>query len=256
MQNPICPFKLKVQFGRPSMPDNTRFDPFHPQQPRIPGVPESEAKPKAAPPPPPEPLPAPGPAPSRQPLPWIAMTVAGILIAVAVLLWWGRGSSGQPEHAAGPAAISFPPISNDSAREKGLPTGPGKIATPDELAQPWSHKRFLFRNRPTGETVPAMLVSLPGGEYWAFSLRAPFGNCELEYVTDLAKLQSEYQFQGDHPMVADPCSRSVFDLTRYGATPSGSLVRGEIEKGTAIRPPLAIEVRVEDNEVRAIRMEE
>jgi hypothetical protein len=237
------------------MPDNTRFDPFHPQQPRIPGVPDGEAKPKPA-PPPPEPYAAPEQAPPRQPLPWIAMIVAGVLIAAAGFFWWGRASSTQSDQAGrSGAAVSFPATADDSAHEKGLPVGPGKVASTDQLAHAWSHRRFLFRNSLTGETVPAMVVSLPGGDYWAFSLREPFGNCELEYVTDLAKLRSEYDFQADHPMVVDPCNRSVFDLTRYGTTPSGSLVRGEIEKGGAIRPPIAIEVRVEDDEVRAVRME-
>ena len=100
-----------------------------------------------------------------------------------------------------------------------------------------------------------MVVRLPGGEYWGFSLREPFGNCDLEYVTDMAALQTNYNFSADHPMVGDPCNHSVFDLMRYGTTPSGTLVRGEIEQGGAIRPPIAIEIRKDGNEIRAVRME-
>jgi hypothetical protein len=238
------------------MPDNIRFDPFHPQQPRIPGVPEGKAKAKPAPPPPEPQAAATEPMPSRRPLPWIPMIVAGVLIATAGFFWWKRVSSSDPDRMESTgSAVSSPRAADDPAQEKGLPVGPGKVATRDELTKAWSDKRFLFRNSLTQETVPAMVVSLPGGAYWAFSLREPFSNCDLEDVTDLAKLQSEYQFQADHPMVVDPCSRSIFDLARYGTTPSGSLVRGEIEKGGAIRPPIAIEVSVEGDEVRAIRMD-
>src|SRR2546430_2822374 len=30
---------------------------------------------------------------------------------------------------------------------------------------------------------------------WAFSANAPYGNCRLEYITDLAKLKTDYDFQ-------------------------------------------------------------
>lgn len=118
----------------------------------------------------------------------------------------------------------------------------------------WSAKRFLFRNPLTSETVPAMVVRLPGGGYWGFSLREPYGSCDMEFVTDLEKLQSYYNFRANHPMVGDPCDRSVFDLAEYGTAPSG-LVRGEVAQGTAIRPPLAIEIRTNGDKVQAVRME-
>lgn len=53
------------------------------------------------------------------------------------------------------------------------------IASTAELAQPWSSKKFFFRNRLTGENVPALIIRLPGGSptqpssYWAFGLQVP-----------------------------------------------------------------------------------
>jgi len=134
--------------------------------------------------------------------------------------------------------------------------GPGTIATTDQFAKPWSAKRFLFRGPASTEEIPALVVRLPNGDFWGLSLREPFGTCELEYVTDLEKLKSEYNYSSDHPMVANPCSHAVYDLARYGGgAPNGGLVRGDIVSGAGVRPPLAIEIVVEGKQVRAVRME-
>lgn len=85
-------------------------------------------------------------------------------------------------------------------------------------------------------------------------MREPFGTCELEYVTDLRKLASDYRLHADHPMVGDPCNFAVYDLTRYGAGPNG-VVRGAMIKGQGVRPPLAIEIKVRGKEVIATQME-
>jgi hypothetical protein len=106
----------------------------------------------------------------------------------------------------------------------------------------------------TNETLPAVLVHLPGGADWAISLREPYRNCTLEYLEDLQKIQSDYGYRAEHPMVGDPCNRSLFDLAKYGPAPSG-LVRGQIIQGVAVRPPMAIEVRTKGKEIVAVRME-
>ena len=99
-----------------------------------------------------------------------------------------------------------------------------------------------------------MVVRLPGNAYWAFSLRSPYGTCDLEFVTDTEKLRSAYHFTTVHPMVADPCTHTVYDLTKYGSGPNG-LVRGAVVAGTGIRPPLAIEVQIKGSKVIASRAE-
>jgi hypothetical protein len=135
-----------------------------------------------------------------------------------------------------------------------LPLGPGPIATTAELSKTWSSKRFLFRAPETAEDVPAMVVKLPGDVLLAISMRAPFGTCDLEYVTNMQRLASQYHLTADHPMVADSCAHTVYDLMRYGSGPNG-VVRGAIVKGEGIRPPIAIEVRARGKEVVASRIE-
>jgi hypothetical protein len=141
-------------------------------------------------------------------------------------------------------------------RPEAVATGPGVVASTSDLSKAWSAKRFLFRSPLSTDLVPAMVVRLPGGQYWGFSLREPFGSCQLAYVTDLQKLQSDYGFHASHPMVVDPCNQTVFDLLQYAPGESeGGLVRGAIVQGGGLRPPLAIEIRVEGRDVRAVRSE-
>jgi len=128
------------------------------------------------------------------------------------------------------------------------------IGTTQELKQAWSAKRFLFPDSVTGQTDQAMVVRLPHGQYWGFSLQAPFGTCELEYVSNLQILRRDYQFNADHPMVVNPCDHTIYDLLLYGSSSAG-LVRGDIVQGTGIRPPVAIEIRARGTEVVAVRME-
>jgi hypothetical protein len=135
------------------------------------------------------------------------------------------------------------------------PIAPGVVATVAELAQPWAAKGFVYRNDATGESTPAMVVHLPRGGYWGFSLVEPYGRCKLEFVTDLQKLAKDYDYPADHPMVADPCSSTLFDLMRYGG-PMGAEVRGDIVHGSALRPPVAIEIQQRGNSVVALKMEE
>jgi hypothetical protein len=106
------------------------------------------------------------------------------------------------------------------------------------------------------------LIRLPTGSasqsvsYWAFSLNAPFGNCRLEYVTDLAKLKTDYGFgAATHPMVGNPCGRTVYDPLKMMNIPGGVWVRGAIVQGSDLRPPLGIEVEVRDKQILAARME-
>jgi hypothetical protein len=232
--------------------DEKKFDPFKPQQPRIPGVSETAraaqkpAPPKAA---------AHKTNETAEGLPtmWVAFIVLALVICIAVAWWTHRSFAKEavtPEKLDAPAPV----VEEKPKAAERLPIGPGEVATTDALEKVWSSQRFMFRNTLTSEQVPAIVVHLPGGVYWGFSLREPFGTCEMEYVTDLAKLQEEYNFHADHPMVGDTCNRTVFDLTKYGTGPNG-LVRGEIVQGAAVRPPMAIEIRTKGNQLIAVRME-
>jgi len=233
------------------MPDDQRIDPFKPRQPSIPGIEDVTA----------QNAPATSTGSSRrfappQNLTWIVAGALAVCIGAAAFFLWQRGSSSQadrpitePTEAAAPvAAQPLKPIPN-------WPVGPGPVATVEELAKAWSSKRFLFRDPVTSEPVAAMIVHLPDGSYWAFSLREPFGTCDLDYITDLEKLRTDYNFRASHPMVVDTCNRTIYDLLRYGGSADGGLVRGDVVEGSGIRPPIAIEVRVEGKHLVAVRTE-
>jgi len=245
------------------MPENKILDPFKPAQPRIPGVSAPEEK-----------LPESGESeeayvspgfippsssvsndnPPSLKLLWVGLTLAGALTTAFLL--FGLKQKAAP---AKPALIAEPaksatPITESPTVDAKLPVGPGAVATKAQLSKPWAASRFYYRDPVTLKRLPAMVVHLPGGSFWGFSLVEPFGSCQLEYVTDLRKLQAAYGFDAAYPMVADPCNGTVFDLTHYGNAPSG-LVRGEIQKGPGWRPPTAIEIRVLGNQIVAGSME-
>ena len=238
------------------MPDEKKVDPFKPQQPVIPGVtPRADAtKPET----PPEPQHGAPPAAraSQSQIKVIAGAAVAILILLVGLIYWGRNSSHKPapvsaNNSPAPAAPAAPPKTAPTE-----PMGPGIIGTVDEFSKPWSAKHFQYRSFVSGQLEPAMVVRLPHGEYWGFSLIEPFGNCQLEFITDLSKLSSEYGYRADHPMGGDPCNHTVYDLLRYGGGASTEdLVRGVIVKGNGIRPPMAIEIKVQGNNIVAGRSE-
>ena len=222
--------------------------PLNAPTPKIPGVPERPArKPESAQRIAPENLPE----NRRRSHLWIGG--AAVLAIVIALVWWAHGTSGpgsglpvlRSSHSAAqpsPAAHNAPP-----------PVAPGPIATVAEMQQEWSTKEFVYKET-NGDKTPALLVRLPKGNYWAISLREPFGNCQLEFAT-VEKLRSDYNLAAAYPMIGDPCTHTVFDLAQYGEGPNG-MVRGAIVAGAAVRPPLAIEVNVKDGKIIASQEEE
>jgi len=239
------------------MPENdSKTNPFKPQQPRIPGVTDAAT-------PADKPVETPAESlhskliskfPSAQlPAKWITGTLVGALALGGAIAWWNHSSSAKAPEPAPEAATAPVPIEKPKPPEK-LAVAPGEVATTEELATPWASKRFIFQDPGTSKQTLGMVVHLPDGTYWGLSLREPYGTCELEFVTDLDKLASEYHYRATHPMVGDPCNRTVFDLTRYGSAPGG-LVRGEIAQGAGVRPPMAIEIRTRGKQILAVRME-
>jgi len=238
------------------MPDiDGKTDAFKPQQPSIPGVPKTA---------PVEKLVEEAAEPGRPPRPsgfWpltrhAKWALAGLAFALAVgggIAWLSHGSSAEDADPAAASEAAQPGTAMVKPPEK-LPKAPGEVATTDELAKPWSSKRFMFREPLTSKETLGIVVHLPDGTYWGLSLREPYGSCELEYVTDLRKLETEFHYRANHPMVVNPCNRTVFDLTRYGNAPGG-LVRGEIAQGAGVRPPIAIEIRTQGKQILAARME-
>jgi hypothetical protein len=252
----IGAFNLRVYFRKPIMPDEKRTDPFKPKQPAIPGtspdasIPAPDAVPQD------QYIPAPL---QKSPLPLNYFVLAGVaaILVIAGLIYWSRSSSAKtiPPVAEAPEVAPAAPAEPVQPAPS-LPLGPGVIGATADLPKPWSAKKFLFRGVGSAQPEPAMVVRLPHGDYWGFSLREPFGTCELEYVTDLDKLRTDYNFSANHPMVGNPCSRTVYDLLRYsGGASNDDLVRGLIVQGNGVRPPMAIEIRVDGKQIVAVRGE-
>jgi hypothetical protein len=198
------------------------------------------------------------------------LVVGGLAAVLAAVLVGGKvlSQSRRTESLAGPVAqsaaqIDVPPTST-------VPDLPVPVATESdpvvaqvgELAKPWNSLQFSFRDRATGGNVPALLIRLPGGRaaqpagYWALAMKAAYGSCQLEYVQDIARLREEYGFRrASHPMIGNPCSRTVYDPLKYGSIGGNVLARGAVMQGSDLRPPLGIEVKVRGSDILAVRME-
>lgn len=136
------------------------------------------------------------------------------------------------------------------------------VASIPELAKAWSSRPFVFHNRDTGESVAALLIRLPGESplkpsgYWCLAMKPVYGNCKLDYVEDLQKLKVDYNYrQARHPMIVNPCTRSVYDPLKYATLPGEILARGAIMQGSDLRPPLTIEIKLKGKQILAGRME-
>lgn len=216
----------------------TKPAPFAVAEPEIPGVPRTKTAAAA----------------QRQKLYALTTGGASLVILLVVAIWWARASTRAAISAPiADVPVNTAPVVPPVALTPALPVAPGQVATTDQLSRPWSTQRFMYRNTP-GDSFPAMVVRLPGNTYWAFSLRSPYGTCELEFVADTEKLRSKYHFTAAHPMVVDPCAHTLFDLTKYSSGPNG-LVRGAVVAGSGIRPPLAVEVQIKGRQILASRVE-
>lgn len=234
----------------PDQPPSERppSDRFKTEMPQIPGVT------------------VPLPRPRRSSAPTIKLVIG--LLAVLVVAFLGVRWALRPRPMESPSAeqpqIEVPPPRPDPSTLIPHATGASPaVATVEEMAKPWSSKQFFIRNTISGVDVPGILIRLPGGSpsrasgYWAFAADAPYGNCRLEYITNLPRLRTQYGFAAaKHPMVVNPCTQTVFDPVKTTALPgTGGIVGGAIVQGPDLRPPLSIEIRVRGKEIEAIRTE-
>ena len=221
----------------------SKFDAFHPAMPQIPGV-HSASQAQAG-------------ADSLR-LKRIGGIAAAAFVVVLAALWWVKSAprravgSSIPADATVDSAVPAPPFPVSAPGEHG---GPTVAATVEELSKPWASKKFTFVNPATGENVDAIVIKLPSGALWAFSLQEPYGQCQLEFVTDLARLSSQFGFRASHPMVVSPCDKVIYDPLKVGALGGDVWARGEIVQGAGLRPPTAIDTRVTGNSIIADNIE-
>jgi len=228
------------------MADQSPSDCFKTEMPQIPGVT------------------GPGARPPTNPAVKLVIGLLAVLLLVFLGARWVFRPRHEPQISDKQPQIEVPaPAPDPSTLIPHASEGEPGIADATEMAKPWSSKEFFIRNRLTGENMPGLLVRLPTGSpaassgYWAFEQRSPYGNCKLEYLTDLEKLKKDYGFRdAKHPMVGNPCSRTVFDPLKTSNLPgSGAWVRGSIVQGSDLRPPLGIEINVDGKKIQAVRTE-
>jgi hypothetical protein len=196
-------------------------------------------------------------------LPLIIGLVAFGIILLFGVRWLSRSKPIEPARAeqAPQLEIPSPPPDPASLLPHATESDPA-IANVADIAKPWSSADFFVRNRLTGENIPATIVRLPSGSpnlpggYWAFSRKAPFGSCQLEYIPDLKRLRDDYGFaRASHPLVANPCSRTLYDPLKTSNLPGDIWMRGGIVQGSDIRPPFGVEIKIQGKQILAIRSE-
>jgi len=228
------------------MPDQPPSERFKTDMPQVSGVSAGAARPQ----------------PGFKPMRLIGF-LAALVFSLVIVRWLMLPKAPAAPPVAPTPQIEVPaPAPDANAALPHATESEPSIAGLEEMVAPWASKDFVYMNRASGENVPAVLVRLPNGSasqpasYWAFSLTAPFGNCRLEYVTDLEKLRADYGFRGaKHPMVGNPCSRTVYDPLKMMNIPGRVWVRGAIVQGSDLRPPLGIELEIRDKQILAARME-
>jgi len=209
-----------------------------------------------------------GPAPRlRATTPFLPLIVGLAVLGLGLFLavrWLSRPKPvEQSTHSQPAPQIEVPPPAPDpNSLLPHADEAHPSIASVTDLAKPWSSADFFVRNWLTGENIPATIVRLPSGSasaisgYWAFSRKAPYGNCQLEYITDLPKLRGEYGYRtASHPLVGNPCSRTLYDPLHTVNLPGNVWIRGAIVQGSDIRPPLGIEIKIQGKQILAIRSE-
>lgn len=186
----------------------------------------------------------------------LAASVLGIAVAWGVFKTARRVATFHANHLAPQTTAS----NTTQAAPDSIPSldhimGPTHVADSKQLSRPWSAKKFQFVKPFTHETVDAMAIRLPKGELWAFALQEPYGQCELEFITDMGQLARQYGYHATHPMVVSPCDRTIYDPLQVGSTGGGIWSRGAIVQGDGLRPPFEIDVRQKGRLIIADRME-
>jgi hypothetical protein len=231
----------------PGKPAANKTDPSRRQIPQIPDIPQTS------------------PDPSRhssgldtQLLLQIGRVGAVVLIIGIAAFWWAKSKPRASAHLPAPGSNAGEPAPSGTPLPMPLATeqvGTNMAATVDELSKPWDSKKFVYVKPYSKEAVKSMVIKLPSGELWAFSLQEPYGSCGLEYVTDLDKLASQYKYRATHPMVGNPCSGAVYDPLKVGPIGGDTWARGVIVQGAGLRPPFSIDVMVNGRSIVADRME-
>jgi len=198
-----------------------------------------------------------GPRARLQLKPLLAVILAAVIGASGLALWLSYRNHAKLGATPGEPA-SFDASAPNTA-VKASDAERNTIGTLYELAAPWSSKAFRFVDPQTQQSVPAMIIHLPGPlaqpSFWAFALTNPLSRCQLQYITDPSVISQRFAYSAQHPMVVSECDGILYDPLKMATLPDGSWVRGDIVRGGGIRPPISIEVEVNGRNLIAKRME-
>jgi len=182
--------------------------------------------------------------------------LGGLLVWLNPLLRFVKPTAGPGELAPAPER----PISQ-----------PLLVGLIDEIPEPWSYREFVYvqetpeytRHRTQRSEVPGFLVRLPDtapgievtrpdgskAKILVVSRICPHLGCIFEFVTDLDRLRTTYQFpRAEKPHFACPCHLSVYDLMDT-QTVGGRPLQGRVVSGPATRPPRAMAFTVNNDQV-------
>ncbi|HET7892423.1 MAG TPA: hypothetical protein VFL34_12900, partial [Candidatus Sulfotelmatobacter sp.] len=201
----------------------------------------------------------------RNPLLPLIIALAAVAICLLLALrWFSRAPKAVESVHVEPAPqieVPAPPPDPNSLLPHADANNP-VIAQVADLAKLWSSADFFIHNIVTGDNVPATIIRLPNSPatspsgYWAFSRKAAYGDCQLEFITDLDKILKDYDYRhATHPLVGNPCSRTLYDPLKTANLPGNIWIRGAIVQGGDIRPPLGIEIKVQGKQILAVRTE-
>jgi len=165
-------------------------------------------------------------------------------------------------------------------------TGPGELAPApeqpiseplvvgslDEIAEPWSHKEFVYlqetpeytlartqRSEVPGfvvrlpDTAPGIEVTRPDGstaKILVVSRICPHLGCIFQYVTNVERIRTFYQHPRaeERPHFGCPCHLSVYDLMQTQVI-AGRPVQGRVVAGPSPRPPRGFTFTVHSDQV-------
>jgi len=232
----------KTPDAPPAKSGENKVDRFHPDMPTIPGVSRDSRQAARG-----------LSGMNRQRLLQIAGVVGAVVLISALIFWRVKGkprgaaNSAPDSDIAEQAAPSSPAPNPVVETQNGLTVA----ATLDEISKPWDAKKFTFVKPFSQENIDAMVIRLPDGGLWAFSLQDPSGRCKLDYITDLGTLASQYSFKASHPMVVNLCNNTVYDPLKLGPLGGDTWARGEIVQGISLRPPISIDVKVSGRSIVA-----
>src|SRR5262249_46506962 len=113
--------------------------------------------------------------------------VIGGLVAVVLAVGGIGGLISRSKKNSSPPVDTRPQVEvpPDLGNPPPIPPANRGIANAQDMGKAWSFTQFDFKDPLTGERIPSLLLRLPSGSavqpggYWAFRVKAPYGNCQL-----------------------------------------------------------------------------